>query len=51
MGHLGVIGRKIELVKLYCDSQAAITYIKDPKYHSRMKHIGMKYNFMRDVIA
>ena len=51
MSHLGVIGGKIEPVRLYCDSQAVITYMKDSKYHCRMKHIGTKYNFVRDVIA
>ena len=32
-------------------AKTAIAYKKDLKYHSRMKHIGTKYNFMRDVIA
>ena len=36
---------------LYYDSQAAIAYTKDPKYHSKTKHIDIKYNFMRDVVA
>src|SRR5215469_12224823 len=51
LDHLGVIGGDIEPVKLYCDSQAAIAYLKDSKYHSRTKHIHMKYNFVRDMIA
>ena len=36
---------------LYCDSQAAITYTKDPKYHNKTKHIDIKYYFVRDVVA
>ena len=51
MGHLGVIGREIGPIRLYCDSQAAIAYIKDAKYHCRMKYIGTKHNFVRDMIA
>ena len=35
---------------LYCDSQALITYTNDPKYHSKTKHMAMKYNFVRDVV-
>ena len=38
-------------MNLYCDSQAAIAYIKDPKYHSKAKHINIRYNFVRDVVA
>ena len=36
---------------VYYDSQAAIVYVKDPKYHGRMKHINIKNNFVRDIIA
>lgn len=36
---------------LYYDSQAAIAYTKDPKYHSKTKHIDIKYNFVRDIVA
>ena len=36
---------------VYSDSQAAIAYTKDPKYHSKTKHIDTKYNFVRDMVA
>ena len=36
---------------LYCESQVAITYTKDTMYHSKTKHIDIKYNFVRDVVA
>ena len=36
---------------LYCDSLAALAYTKDPKYHSKTKHIDIKYYFVRDVVA
>ena len=38
-------------VTVYCDSQAAIAYTKDSKYHSKSKHIETKYNFVRDIIS
>ena len=38
-------------MNLYCDSQTTITYTKDPKYHSKSKHINIKYNFVSDVVA
>lgn len=25
--------------------------MKDPKYHSKTKHIDIKYNFIRDIVA
>jgi len=28
-----------------------MAYTKDPKYHSKTKHIDTKYNFVRDIIA
>jgi len=38
-------------VIVYCNSQAAIAYVKDPNYHGRMKHIDIKNNFIKDIIA
>ena len=35
---------------IYDDNQVAITYVKDPKYHRRTKHIDTKNNFIRDII-
>ena len=38
-------------VTVYCDSQAAIAYTKDSKYHNKSKHIETKYNFVRDIVS
>ena len=27
-----------------------MAYTKDPKYHGKTKHIGIKYNFVRDAL-
>ena len=51
MNHLGIINVAIEPVRINCDSQAAIAYTKDPKYHGKTKHIDIKYNFVRDLVA
>ena len=37
-------------ITIFCDSMAALAYTKDPKYHGKTKHIGMKYHFVRDAI-
>ncbi|OIT36283.1 retrovirus-related pol polyprotein from transposon tnt 1-94 [Nicotiana attenuata] len=49
--HLGVYNNVVEPVTINCDSQAAIAYTKDPKYHGKMKHIDIKYNFVRDMVV
>ncbi|CAA7036896.1 unnamed protein product [Microthlaspi erraticum] len=36
---------------VHCDSQACIAYMKDPKYYGRTKHIKIKGNFVRDIVA
>ena len=48
---LGVVASAAESVTVLCNSQAAIAYVKDPKYHGRMNHIDTKHNFIRDIVA
>jgi len=38
-------------VLVYCDSQAAIAYTKYPKYHSKTKHIDIKFKFVKHMVA
>ena len=49
--HLGVNAKSADSVLVNCDSQAAIAYTMDPKYHSKTKHIDIKYNFVKDMVA
>ena len=35
---------------LYSDSQLAIMLTKDGSYHARMKHIDIRYHFLRFVV-
>ena len=50
-GLLGEFGRLQENIKLFCDSQSAIHLAKNPTYHSKSKHIPIKYHFVRQVIT
>jgi hypothetical protein len=43
-------GRMQDKVKLLCDNQSAIHLDKNPTYHSKTKHIPIKYHFIRQVI-
>ena len=33
-----------------CDNQSAIALAKDNKFHSRMKHIDIRYHFIREAV-
>ena len=36
---------------VFCDSQSAIDLSKNTLYHSRTKHIDVRYHWLRDVIG
>ena len=44
------LGKKQENKKLYSDSQSAIHLGKNSTFHSKTKHIQLKYNFIRFVL-
>ena len=39
-----------ELPILYCDIQSAIMLARNPIFQANMKHIQVKYHFIRDVL-
>ena len=44
------LGKKQEDNRLYCDSQSAIHLAKNLAFHSRTKHIKVKYHFIRSAL-
>lgn len=50
LASLKFIERAFDQVTIYCDNQAAIKVAKDPKFHSKTKHIEGRYHYIRDVI-
>ena len=36
---------------VFGDNQASIAMVKNPVYHSRSKHIDIRYHYIRDVYA
>ena len=44
------LGKKQENNRLYSDSQSAIHLAKNSAFHSRTKHIQLKYHFIRFIL-
>jgi hypothetical protein len=40
-----------ELIPIYCDNKSATSILKNPVMHSKMKHIPIKYHFLREQVA
>ncbi|KAK2968947.1 hypothetical protein RJ640_029754 [Escallonia rubra] len=40
-----------EAVAVHCENTAALDFVKDPKYHGKAKHIGLRYHFIRTLVA
>jgi hypothetical protein len=40
-----------EPIPIYCDNTSAIIISKNPVMHSKMKHIPIKYHFLREQVA
>ena len=49
--HLGVVEPVSQLMVVYSDSEAAIAYTKDPKYHGKTNNSDTRFNYVRDLIA
>eukprot|EP00253_Pinus_taeda_P025700 PITA_25700 len=50
-GLFGEFGRLQDNIELFCDSQSAIHLDKNTAYHSKSKHIPIKYHFVRQVVT
>jgi bifunctional DNase/RNase len=40
-----------EPIPIYCDSTSAISISKNPVIHSKVKHIPIKYHFLREQVT
>ncbi|KAH9328597.1 hypothetical protein KI387_000705, partial [Taxus chinensis] len=47
---LDELGHKKEVGRLHSDSQSAIHLVKNSSFHSRMKHIQLRYHFIRTTL-
>ncbi|KAH9706497.1 hypothetical protein KPL70_012225 [Citrus sinensis] len=44
------LGHKQQKIPVFCDSQSALHIARNPAFHSRTKHIGVQYHFVREVV-
>ena len=42
---------QLEATPMNCDNQGCLAFAKNPKHHSRTKHIDIQYHFIREKIA
>jgi hypothetical protein len=45
-----IAGENPRLLTIHCDNQGAIALAKDNKFHSRTKHIDLRYHFIREAV-
>jgi len=43
-------GHKQQKIPMYYDNQSALHIARNPAFHSRTKHIGVQYHFVRKVV-
>ena len=47
---LDELGKENKSSRLYSDSQSAIFLAKNPAFHSRTKHVELKYHYIRHLV-
>ena len=51
INELGILGCRIEQVPLAIDNNSALKLSKNPEFHSRSKHIDLKYHYIREKVV
>eukprot|EP00253_Pinus_taeda_P024462 PITA_24462 len=46
----GLFGQPLRPLVIYCDNQSCIKLTENPVFHDRLKHIGIRYHFIRDYV-
>jgi hypothetical protein len=46
-----LLGRELEVVELKVDNKSALALARNPVYHERIKHIDLRYHFIRNCLA
>jgi hypothetical protein len=43
-------GVRFERVPLMCDNTSAISVVKNPVFHKKMRHVERRHHFLRDLV-
>jgi hypothetical protein len=46
----GLFGQVLEPMVIYCDNRSSVKVSKYPLFHDRLKHIEIRYHFIRDMV-
>lgn len=46
----GLFGEVIETTVIHCDNQSCVKLLENLVFHDRLKHIEMRYHFIRDMV-
>ena len=44
------LGRNQEKINIYCDNNSTICLANNPEFHTRTKHIDIRYHYIRETI-
>lgn len=44
------LGEEVDSMKLFNDNNGALSLAMNPIYHSRTKHIDVRYHFVREIV-
>jgi hypothetical protein len=47
---VGLFGQELSLTVIHCDNQSCINLSENPVFHDKLKHIEIKYHFIRDWV-
>ena len=48
---IGMVHNSLNPMELYVDNEACMALAKNPKHHSRMKHIDVQYHYIREQVV
>jgi hypothetical protein len=47
---VGLFYQMLETIVIYCDNQSCVKLLENPVFHDRLKHIEIRYHFIRDLV-
>jgi hypothetical protein len=45
-----LFGHVLDSIVIHCDNQSCVKLSKNPVFHDKLKHIEIKYHYIRDMV-